>query len=141
MTEVREAHLYAGTVDHEQILQALREAKAKLGWTFLMKPVWTDGTAFARVIAFEESPHFMDHVLISPEMDSDAISDALRWAVLGEYSAAAENVTDGLTAILGFGVRELDASEMKEYTQQQDLKKASHRLKFEVKGDSKDGWH
>lgn len=141
MTEVREVYLRAGTVDRERILDALRAAKAQLGWQFLLKPVWTDGTAFARVIAFGESPHFMDHILIGPEMDSEAISDALRWAVLGEYSEAAESAVDGLMAILGFGVRELDATEMREYTQQQDLKKASQRLKFDVKGDSHEGWN
>lgn len=140
-SDVREVYLYAGTVDRERILDALRAAKSQLGWTFLLKPVWTDGTAFARVIAFEESPHFMDHILISPEMDSDEVSDALRWSVLGEYSEAAESAVDGLMAILGFGVRELDATEMREYTQQQDLKKASQRLKFDVKGDSHEGWN
>jgi len=138
--QVREIYLYDGSVAREKILEAMRDAKAKLGWEFLLKPVWTDGTAFARVIAFEQSPHFMDHILIGPEMDSDAIVDALRWAVLGEHSEAAQSAVDGLMEILGFGVRELDPSEMKEYTQQQDLKKASHRLKFEVKGDSRDGY-
>lgn len=139
MTEIHEVYLYAGSVDREKILNCLRECKQLLGWTFLLKPVWVDHT-WKPVIAFEPPVHILDHILISPEMDSDELLDALRWAVLGEYSEAAVSALDTLTQLLGFGVRELDATEMKEYTQQQDLKKASHRLKFEVKGDSKNGY-
>jgi hypothetical protein len=128
-------------ISGEPDMSRIKEAKASMNLDYLVIPKnYEDKGLFDRVLAWGEKPKLLcDYALVGPKTSQEGLVAALKWILDGGDDPRATTLDQWLSDIFGCDSKMVDVVDLKEYSKDQNLKKASVRFKLQESGDSSEG--